>query len=366
MVDTLPLTRAQLSALLRATAIQLGGGLRAVSHEVKRWRRTAVAIPDSTLRNDALEALDNKRGHTDGAAMFWTLPDQPDRRLLRTLVAYEILQDYLDTASERAAAVGVDSGELLYSALGDALDPDRPHADYYRDHPWRDDGGYLRSLVDSIRADATQLPSFAAIRPALKREISRAGVLDLNHIVDPDRRDRALRSWAEAEFPEPTRCGLRWYELTAASSGWITTHALLALAARLGVTAHDVETTHSAYWPWYAVSLTMIDSFVDQAADISSGDHSYFAHYELHADGVSRLALHLERSSNAIRQLPGWERHAVLLACMIALYLSKDDAREQSMDESVAVVLRSGGSLTRLLLPVLRAWRLCNAQRSTT
>ncbi|MDW5593469.1 DUF2600 family protein [Conexibacter stalactiti] len=365
MADPLPLDRAQLAALARAAAIQLAGGLHAVSAEVKRWRQLAAAIPDPLLRLDALNALDNKRGHTDGAAMFWTLPSCRDKRLLRALVTYEILQDYLDGVSERGAAVEAGSGPQLYQALGDALNPDRPPADYYRDHPWRADGGYLLGLVESVRADSVQLPSFPAIRPALEQEISRSAVLDLNHIIVPTHRDGALRAWAELEFPD-AQWGLRWYELTAAASGWITTHALFALAAELHVTAADVAATYDAYWPWYAVSLTMIDSFVDQAADLAAGDHSYFGHYESAADGVMRLALHLERAAAAVRRLPGGERHAVLLGCMIALYLSKDSARTGELTAAVKQLRRSSGTLAHVLLPVLRTWRICNSQAATT
>jgi tetraprenyl-beta-curcumene synthase len=364
MPDPLPLTRAQLLALLGAVAREFGGGLRAVSGEVRRWRRRAVAIPDEFLRADAVAALDDKRGHTDGAALFWTLPRHRDKRLLRALVTYELIQDYLDGASERAAAVNAGNGPQLYSALADALDPDRPPSDYYKGHPWTTDGGYLRGLVESFRADATALPSFETIRPALAREISRAAVLDINHVVDPARRDEALRAWASEEFPDDL--GLYWYELTAAASGWITTHALLALAAEPGVTSHDVEMTYAAYFPWYALSLTMLDSFVDQEADQRNGDHSYFHHYGDEQEGVLRLCASLRRSADGVLQLPHGERHAVLLGCMIALYLSKDSARTRAMQRSTQMLARASGGLPQALLPVLRIWRLCNAQSATT
>lgn len=364
MPDPLPLTRAQLLALLGAVAREFGGGLRAVSHELRRWRRLADRIPDAPLRADALHAIDHKRGHTDGAALFWTLPSRRDKRLLRALVTYELIQDYLDCASERAAAHGAGSGPQLYRAVADAVDPSRPLADYYRDHPWRDDGGYLAALVQAFREDSTQLPSFDVIRPQLNREASRTWVLDTNHAIDPVRRDDALRAWAETEFP--AEHDLRWYELTAAASGWITAHALLAIGAEPGVTSHDVDTTYAAYFPWYALSLTMLDGYVDQVEDASNGDHSYFHHYANGDDGVGRLCASLERSADSVLRLRHGERHAVLLGCMIALYLSKDSARTPAMRSSTRQIARAGGTLPRLLLPVLRVWRVVNSQSATT
>lgn len=316
------------------------------------------------LRLDALHALDHKRGHIDGAALFWTLPTRRDAGLRRLLVTYELIQDYLDGASERGAAVGAGTGPRLYRALGDALDPDRPISDYYRGHPWSDDAGYLRALVESCRAACHALPSFDVVRPMLAKEVAHATVLDLNHVPDPVQRDVALETWAAEEFPGER--GLRWYELTAAASGWITTHALLALAAEPRVTEHDVHATHSAYFPWFALTLTMLDSYVDAAEDAANDDHNYMTHFPNDHEAVATLCTSIDRSARGVLALPHGERHAVLLSCMIALYLSKDSARAPALKPTTRRIARAGGSLPKLLLPVLRIWRVCNSQSSAT
>lgn len=364
MSNPLPLSRTQLSALLAAVAWELGGGLQAAADEMRAWRRRAETIPDPVLRSDALHALDHKRGHLVGATLFWILPARRDPNLLRVLVAYELIQDYLDGASERGAMVQAGSGPQLYLALADAVDPDRPLGDYYRDHPWKDDGGFLCDLVQACRAGSRLLPSFDVVRPLLAREATRAVVLDLNHEPDATRRDAALREWAGHAFPGEH--GLHWFELTAAASGWITTHALLAIAAETGATSSDVLTRHDAYFPWFALTLTMLDSLVDQEQDARAGDHNYLTHYPSADDAILRICTSIDRSASDVLALPHGERHAVLLACMIALYLSKDSARSSDMRRTTKRVLRSSGSLPRLLLPALRIWRLCNAQRAGT
>jgi tetraprenyl-beta-curcumene synthase len=114
--------------------------LREVSGEVDRWRTFAGDIPDDALRHDALAAIKDKRANIDGAALFWTLPRVRSRELLRLLVAYEILADFLDCTSERAAHAGTANGRQLHRALIEALDPDLEVSDYYRYHPWARDG----------------------------------------------------------------------------------------------------------------------------------------------------------------------------------------------------------------------------------
>src|SRR5829696_2482343 len=354
--NALPLNRPQCFALLIATVRELGWGLRAVAREVRVWRARATAIPDPWLRHDALQALDNKRGHADGAAMFWTLPRNRDVRLLRTLVQYELLQDFLDTATEHGAAIGPEHAERLFLALADALDPGRPIADYYSHLPLRDDGGYLTSLVEACRTGCRALPGYDVVQPLLAREATRAGVLVINHRGDAARRDAELRRWAAQHLPGED--DLPWFERTAAASGWITTHALLAAAASKTVTAEEIAATHAAYFPWIALALTMLDSYADQIEDRANGSHSYVDHYDTPADAVRRLRESIMHAANAVLALPNGERHAVLLGCMIALYLSKDSARSPELREMTASIAAAGGTLPTILMPILRVWRV--------
>ncbi|HEV7772865.1 MAG TPA: DUF2600 family protein [Conexibacter sp.] len=362
--NALPLSRSQWWALVAATVRELGWGLRAVSREVDHWRARAEVIRDPELQRDALHALDAKRGHADGAALFWTLSDRRDPALLRMLVRYELLQDFLDSTTEHGASLGPRNGSHLYLALTDALDIDRPLSDYYLHDRGRDDGGYLAALVAACREGCRGLPGYEAVRPLLVREAQRADVLLLNHDSCPTTRDRALYAWAARQAPgEPE---LHWYELTAAASGWITTHALLALAAQPTATSADAQAMYGAYFPWLALTLTLLDSYADEAEDAAAGNHNYLIHFESRQAAVQRLCECIRRAAHSVRSLPDGERHAVLLGCMIALYLSKDSVRTPELRDATARVVAAGGTLPKLLLPVLRTWRVCNGQRRTT
>lgn len=366
MPNSLPLTRQQCAALARAIHRQLRWGLRGVSSELRAWRRHARTIPDATLRTDALYALDAKRGHTDGAGLFWTLPTRRRPELLRLLVAYDVIYDYVDEVGERAASETGVSDPQLYRALVDALDPTaEPADDYYRSLPWSDDGGYLRALVDRCRDGCRHLPSFEVVQPLLARELARFDVLALNHAADPIERATSLRTWAAREFPDET--DMSWFELSAASSSQsIVTLALLALAADPAATPADAEATYAAYYPWWAFCVTMMDSYADQADDRACGAHSYIAHYPTRGVAAARLAEGVERAAERVLRLPHGERHTVLLACMVALYLSKNGAWAADMRGRTNTLRKSGGTLTTTLLPILRAWRILNRQSAAT
>lgn len=326
------------------------------------WRAVASAIPTAALRTDALSSLERKRGHTDGAALFSTLAPTRNRSLLRLLVAYEVIWDFLDTVNEHGATAGQANGSQLHLALIDALDTNRPMADYYRYHPWKDDGGYLRSLVETCRKCSAQLPSFHHARPLLLEEASRAQVLAINHELDAVQRDAKLQAWAEQELPPHPDTS--WFELTGAASASLTVHALFALAAQPATSEAEMKRARNAYFPWISAATTMLDSYVDQAEDTANADHSYIAHYPTGAAATERLEVLTRRSLREARQLHHGERHTLLVACMAAMYLSKDSARAPDMREATAALIDAGGTLTKLLHPVLRLWRIAYTQRT--
>lgn len=346
----------------RAATRELLWGLREVRCELARWQAWAESIPEPPFRADALYALEHKRTHAHGAALFWTLPRKRNLELLRLLVAYELIWDFLDNVSERAAAHGLIDGRQLHLAIAEAIDVRASVSDYYGALPWRDDGGYLRALVEVCRERCSRLPSYARVRELAVREAHRAQVLAVNHDPDPLRRDAELRRWAMEQFPgRPIAC---WWELSGAASAPLAIHALLALAAEPRCRRADVQRTYAAYFPWLPAATTMLDSYVDQIEDLANGDHSYVSHYpdgERAIWGIRALVL---RSLAETCTLRHGHRHAVIAAAMIAMYLSKDTAPTPQLRAGTDVFIAAGGTLTRLLLPILRLWRIVFAQRS--
>lgn len=352
----------QLWALTRATARELAWGLCAVSQEIDHWRARALTIADSEVRRDALISLQSKRGHTDGAALFWTIPDIRSHELLRLLVAYELIWDFLDNLSERGAGMGEANGRQLHLALIDALDRDAVSRDYYRHHPWKDDRGYLAALVAACQQGCARLPSYSHVRTWLLTEGANAQVLALNHHCDPACREHSLQQWARDKLPRYP--DVAWFELAGAASASLTIHALLALATNPALAQADIEAVHAIYFPWLSLATTMLDSHVDQAEDLANDEHSYVAHYPNPELATQRIGEIVGRSMNAAAGLCNGRRHVVIAACMVAMYLSKDSADAPGVRESSRRLARAAGPLPRLLLPVLRAWRTAYAQRS--
>jgi tetraprenyl-beta-curcumene synthase len=336
--------------------------LRGVSREVAHWRRLAESIPDDALREDALEAIERKRANIDGAALFSTIPRGRSPELLRLLVAYEILADFLDCTSERGAHIGKHNGIQLHQALIDALDPTRPTSDYYRHHPWHEDAGFLHALLRACRDACARLPSYAVVRETLMRAARLGQVLALNHEENPHLREQMLRAWASAHFPGESE--LLWFEWTGGASAWLTILALLALAADPHQNLEDAEAIYRAYLPWISLAGTMLDSYGDAEQDTANAAHSYIAHYPSPEQATQRITAIIDRSLREAAALPDGPRHVVIVSCMIAMYLSKDSVRTPAARTRTSSFTHTAGPLARLLLPVLRVWRLIHNQQA--
>ncbi len=367
-MDTTPLRWRGVWALAKAAGRELLWGLPAVSREIDMWRRRAQAIPDASLRADAVLAIARKRAHADGAALFWTLPRARHDGLLRMLVAYQTAWDFLDNVSERGACLGERNGRQLHRALVDALDPLARPADYYAHHLCGGDGEYLHALAGSCREICAALPSYECVRTRVLHEARRCAIQSLNHNPDPAERDGELRRWAQRELAAGAISAgneVSWFELTAAASASLVPHVLLSLAAEPACSPGDVKAAHVAYLPWASLATAMLDSYADRSEDDAAGEHSYIAHYSDHEEARRRVAEIVARATREAGCLRGGHRHAVILACMVAMYLSKDSVRGGAGQDGTSELVRSGGSLTRLLLPVLRAWRIAYGQRAT-
>lgn len=332
------------------------------ARELAHWYTRAAAIPDPVIRADALAALCEKRDNVEGASLFALLPKARSTHALRLLVAYQVMWDFLDSTTERSACAGSDTGRQLHLALIEALDPARAISDYYLHHPWKDDGGYLVSLVSTCRDACTALPAYSQTYPLIRRGVEQCAIQALNHDSDPRRREEALRALVDRGdvSKDPT---LTWFEQAAAISAF-TPHVLLALAADETYRDAELGAVCAAYFPWVPLVIAMLDSYLDREHDAASGAHSYISYYPNETLALRRIAELIERVSSSAASLPDSHRHAVLLEGIVAWHLSAKGAIEPSARAQTKVLAAAGGPLMRWLIPMARVWRTVRADLS--
>jgi tetraprenyl-beta-curcumene synthase len=330
------------------------GVFPAARESQRRLLTRAEAIPDRMLRTDALASHRDKGSNSEGLAALAVLAPAPRRaEVARSLVAYQLMLDYLDGVSERPTEESLANGLALHRAFEVALDPDATHADYYAHAPAREDGGYLHELIETCRAPLRGLPSYQAAREPLLRQArlcceSQA----LNHALRFTALEAEVDEWAERTISEAgLEPGFEWWELiAAAAASSLCIGALLALAATPGASEADARRVEAAYFPWASGLNALLDSLVDLDEDPEGVSH--LLRYESHEHAAERLAAIASEARRLVAELPDGRLHEAILAAMGALYLIHGEAWRPGREPISLAVYAALGPLARPSLAV--------------
>jgi tetraprenyl-beta-curcumene synthase len=312
---------AEVGAAVGALAVYRGTVLPPARRRIAFWRERAQAIPDPGLRTAALRSLDEKRGNVEATAVFATLAPRARRQaVIHGGTALQIAVDYLDLLSETSEAPDrLSDGLRLHRALLVALTPGAAVEDWYAEHGYSADGGYLDALVRECQAAVATLPSAGVALPPAREAAQRCGEGQSRaHAGGPGR----LEAWART-LGAPTE--LRWYEAAAGASSSVAAHALVALAAGPRVDAGEAEGVARAYDPWIGALTVLLDDLVDADADAENAEHNYLDFYRTLPEAIGRVDLIASRAQDALTGLP--RRHRAILAGVLSYYLGSRATR---------------------------------------
>jgi tetraprenyl-beta-curcumene synthase len=324
----------------------------------RRLLARAEAIPDPLLREDALIAHRHKGSNSEGLAAMAVLAPAPRRAALaRSLVAYQLMLDFLDGVSERPCDDPVANGLCLHRAFEVALDPEAEHDDYYAHADAGEDGGYIVALIESCRAPLRELPSYPAARESLLRQARLCRQSQaLNHAQHFAPLDEEIAAWAARTGAEcRLEVELEWWELlAAAAASSLGVGALLALAATPGASESDARRVESAYFPWASGLNALLDSLVDLDEDPEEASH--LRRYRSLQVAGERLATFAACARERVSALPEGSTHEAILAAMGALYLARPEAWRPGREEISEGVLAALGPFAgpSLLVHLLR------------
>jgi tetraprenyl-beta-curcumene synthase len=360
--------RALAATFVRAAFSYWTGVFPRVCLHIARWERRARRIPDPELRQLALAAL-AKRGNIEGAAAFAAFAPRATRaQATKAASAFQAAYNLLDMLGEQPSADPVLDGRRLHEALVYALTPadstDAPRGregdplstplDWYEHHPQRDDGGYLSHLIEQCRAAFSSLPSHALVESSARAGAARIVAFQSLNLSESQGDHTGLQSWASRATPSGT--GLQWWETAAAAGSSLGVHALIAAAADPRLGAHEVAAIDRAYFPWIGGLHSLLDNLIDKREDEAAGHRSLVEYYgpQRAARRMNWLAL---RARNAAGELPHGRRHTVILAAMIANYLSTPEAQSDQLKPVSEAVLSTTGPLATPTLLIFKIRR---------
>jgi tetraprenyl-beta-curcumene synthase len=345
--------------------------LPAATHELDYWRARASEIPNPSLSRSAQESL-VKRGNIEGAALFATLAPAASRaQAIRALVAFQTAYNYLDTLSEQPSDSPLANARQLHLALPSALVADVPPApahaapsgvqhepspscvDFYAHNRERDDGGYLRGLLETCRSALAELPSYAAVAADARAAAARIVEFQTLNLSEADGGHAALKDWASRLAPAGS--DLAWWETAAAAGSSLPVYALIAAAASPELDGCQVDAIHRAYFPWIGALHSLLDSLVDRREDEAGGRRCLLDYYGSTAHAAASLAGLAARACSATSDLPNPSAQRVIVTSMCSYYLSApqcrtaealaiDDALTGALGHSLAAAVALFGS----------------------
>jgi tetraprenyl-beta-curcumene synthase len=325
--------------------------------ELRRWRRRAARISDPLLRQAALDAL-AKRSNVEGAAAFAAAVRGRRRgAVVRALVAFQAIYDYVDVLAELPSPDPVANARSLHGALLVALDPDAEHLDYYAHHSRHQDRGYLAELVDDCREALRQLPSYSAVAMQMRSVGVRIVGFQSLSLGGRD----ALERWARSLVPAAS--GLRWWESAAAAGSSLGVNALIAIAADPALGGEQVTAIEGAYFPWIGALHSLLDSLIDEAEDAATGQLSLIGCYPSPEAAAMRMHLLATRGLAAAHELPHGRQHALLLAAMTCNYLSEPQASAPGALAVARSVRAAIGVRAAPAMLVFKMWRVARRSR---
>jgi len=333
----------------------ISGVLPGVSRLLKYWQNAAKQCQSPELRQQALLSLKTKDFHCQGGAVFAVPYPEKRRELIKLIVAYQTICDYLDNLCDRAGCTDGRAFAQLHLSLNDALHPGSEYADYYKYYPYKDDSGYLIKLVDECRSNIAALPSWERVQDEMLTLVKHYSNLQVHKHLMVELREDALKEWVEGEInPYPY---LHWQEFAASCGSTLAVFALMGLASREKVSREEVETTVKAYFPWICGLHILLDYFIDRQEDREGGDLNFTFYYSGSEEMINRLKLFIRQSHRAIVALPEYGFAKTVVEGLLAMYLSDRKVREQGFGEYARELMAESGTST------FRTYRICKMVR---
>lgn len=341
-------------AFVRAARRYWFGVFFTTQSEIRRLRRCARDIPDPVLRSLALDALRHKWACLEGAAAFATFVARRQRAVFgRLLVDLQALLDYADTVMEQPSDNPAANARQLHHAFVAALQPDLPHSDYYQYQAHGQDGGYLAHLADDCRVSIQRLPSYPVVADAVMRHAGRMVFYQSNINLATAADHPYLEQWASQQA---SGTQLHWWEVGAACGSSLAIFAHITAATDPALTLDEVDAIEALYWPWAEALHILLDSLIDRAEDRATQQPNLLDHYSSQAEMTERLGLLASETVKRAQEVA--PHHRLILAGMVALYLSDEQAWIASARPASELVLAVTGPLAKPALLLLRARRL--------
>ncbi|WP_046176168.1 tetraprenyl-beta-curcumene synthase family protein [Domibacillus indicus] len=322
---------------------------------LSEWKEKADKIPDGELRKQALASIQEKAFHCEGGAVYGLLAGRNLKNIIRFIVAYQTLSDYLDNLCDRSISLEEKDFRLLHQSMLHALTPGAKPVNYYRHRQNQDDGGYLASLVSACQDVLDELPGFQSAQAFMLELAGYYCDLQVFKHVETSRRTILLENWfSHHRHNVPP---MAWYEFSACAGSTLGIFCLAAYASG-PLKTEEAAAVKNGYFPWVQGLHIMLDYFIDQEEDRKENDLNFVFYYKDEKEMIKRIRHFKEKAGVSIRHLPNPKFHRLINKGLIAIYLADRKVQEDKHLKRMAKqFIRLGGLPTLFFYLNRRVYR---------
>jgi len=311
-----------------------------VEFELKRWEKYLQHIPSSFLARQGLESIRDKKFHCQGGSIFAVKSVRNVPAMVRFIVAFQTISDYLDNLCDRGGVYSEQSFASLHESMLDVFDMKEMYEkDYYRDYPYSKDGNYLNRLVQNCWNESHKIKNVSFVRQELLYFTELYTKLQTYKHLSSDRRKKVLIDWFQEHresYPD-----LYWWEFSAASGSTLLIFALLSLSQQEKNEATK-EQLLKAYFPWICGLHILLDYLIDQEEDNEEHELNFVSFYQNSSELKKRLLFFVQKAFEEAAKLPDKEFHFTVIEGLLALYLSDEKVDKQNLIEVREELLSAG------------------------
>ncbi|HBB35712.1 MAG TPA: DUF2600 domain-containing protein [Cyanobacteria bacterium UBA9273] len=315
--------------------------LPAVHCYLGEWKEQANQIPNPELRKQAFMSIETKTFHCAGGAIYGLLAKSYRNEIIRFIVAYQTISDYLDNLCDRSTSLDPKDFRSLHDSIFHALTPGAECSNYYRFRKEQEDGGYLRKLVKTCQTVLAQLPAYPKISSALHELANYYCDLQVHKHVQVEERIPRLKAWFKSHqdnLPE-----MSWYEFSACAGSTLGIFCIIAYACHEDCSEALVQQVKNGYFPWVQGLHILLDYLIDQEEDRLGGDLNFCSYYKNKNEMKERFIHFINKAKENVAQLPHRNFHQMINHALLGIYLADDKVRKQKEVQGIARQLISVG-----------------------
>lgn len=309
------------------------------------WEKRAEEIPNRELRKQALASMRQKRFHCQGGAVFALLAGENYREAVRFIVAYQTISDYLDNLCDRSNSQDPGDFAALHEALRHCLSLHAeipPGSEYYRFRNDKEDGGYLRELVQTCREVLRKTKHYGSMEEELLRLCTLYCALQIHKHAPVSERVPRLRSWFREH--KEWASDMDWHEFSACAGSTLGIFSLVSYGLTGKMTPELARKIAEGYFPYIQGFHILLDYLIDQEEDRAGGDLNFCFYYESEEIMLRRLFHFFRMAKLQAGQLPDAAFHQWIVKGLPGLYLSDGKvSRNAGLKRLAKPLIREGG-----------------------